>query len=169
MCLRMTHPALKAMSRLVAGHNYDILDNHAEKFKQPQKEFEPRIKNKENASSKLLETNNCYQPPRRRKKNGSAQNSASVSVVSEKLDVRESHEEVEETNQFKKNFNQNNNTLPLNASVGLNESNNFMNTSRYIFSTYLFLQCSTSFMSFSSENYFFFKLIIVFLTKKSNY
>ena len=38
------NPALKAMSRLVAGRHYDVLDNHADRFKAPSKEFVPRIK-----------------------------------------------------------------------------------------------------------------------------
>ena len=55
------------MSRLVAGHNYDVIDIHAHKFKQPTQEFQPRIKNVENSASKLKEST-CYEPPRRHKK-----------------------------------------------------------------------------------------------------
>lgn len=66
--LLLTHPALKAMSRLAGGHNYDVMDNHADKFKKPEEEFQPRIVNKENAQSKLLANSNFYQPPLRRKK-----------------------------------------------------------------------------------------------------
>ncbi|RNA30326.1 spermatogenesis-associated 7 [Brachionus plicatilis] len=62
------NPALKAMSRLVSGHNYDVLDLHAGKFKHPNKEFQPRIINLEKSSSKLRQSN-IYEPPRRRKKN----------------------------------------------------------------------------------------------------
>ncbi|CAF0790384.1 unnamed protein product [Brachionus calyciflorus] len=61
------NPALKAMSRLVSGHNYDVLDIHAHKFKQPSHEFQPRIKDVEKSSSKLREST-CYEPPRRQKK-----------------------------------------------------------------------------------------------------
>lgn len=61
------NPALKAMSRLASGHNYDVLDLHADKFTHPIKEFQPRIKNLEKSSSKLRESK-CYEPPRRQKK-----------------------------------------------------------------------------------------------------
>lgn len=54
------------MSRLVSGRPYDVLDNHAQKFKHPTKSFEPRIINSEKSSS-LAQTSSCYQPPRRRK------------------------------------------------------------------------------------------------------
>ena len=60
------HPALKAMSRLVSGRHYDVLDSHAEKFKQPARDFEPRIKNTTTSSN--LKKSSYYQAPRRRKK-----------------------------------------------------------------------------------------------------
>lgn len=66
------NPSLKAMSRLVSGHNYDVLDLHADKFTHPNKDFQPRIKNLEK-SSKLRESK-YYEPPRRPKKNTPAQN-----------------------------------------------------------------------------------------------
>ena len=56
------HPALKATSRLVAGKNYDILEYHADKFKNPEKDFEPRIKNTRSASH-LIKKASFYQPP----------------------------------------------------------------------------------------------------------
>lgn len=56
------------MSKLVAGHNYDVLDYHADKFKQPDEEHQPRIVDKKNSKSKLLASSNFYQPPMRRKK-----------------------------------------------------------------------------------------------------
>lgn len=56
------------MSRLVAGHNYDVMDYHSDKFKTPDEEFQPRIVNKGDSQSKLLKSSSCYQPPLRRKK-----------------------------------------------------------------------------------------------------
>jgi hypothetical protein len=63
----MLHPALKAMSRLASNRNYDVLDNHADRFKKPDKEFEPRIKNT-NSESHLGKNSSCYQAPRRRRR-----------------------------------------------------------------------------------------------------
>lgn len=56
------------MSRLVAGHNYDVMDNHADKFKKPDDQYQPRILDKKNSKSKLLASSSFYQPPLRRKK-----------------------------------------------------------------------------------------------------
>lgn len=64
---KMLHPALKAMSRLASNRNYDVLDNHADRFKKPDKEFEPRIKNT-NSESHLGKNPSCYQAPRRRRR-----------------------------------------------------------------------------------------------------
>lgn len=63
----MLHPALKAMSRLASNRNYDVLDNHADRFKKPDKEFEPRIKNT-SSESHLGKNSSCYQAPRRRRR-----------------------------------------------------------------------------------------------------
>lgn len=60
------NPALKAMSRLVAGRNYDVLDNHSNFFKQPNQEFAPRI-NKRKAESHLKK-NGFYNPVKPRPK-----------------------------------------------------------------------------------------------------
>ena len=64
------HPSLAATSRLAAGHSYDVLENHADKFTQPKRPFEPRIINKDTATaakSQLLQSASCYQAPRRRR------------------------------------------------------------------------------------------------------
>lgn len=55
------------MSRLASGHNYDVLDLHADKFTHPTKEFQPRIKNLDKFSSKLRESK-YYEPPRRQQR-----------------------------------------------------------------------------------------------------
>src|SRR4051794_39175110 len=67
-CSKALHPALTAMSRLVAGKHFDVLDNHAKQFTHPDKGFEPRIVNRENAHSSLLERDSDYQAPTRRHK-----------------------------------------------------------------------------------------------------
>lgn len=74
----LNHPALKVMSRLVAGHNYDVLENHANKFKKPDEKFQPRILNNNTFKSKLLESSNYYQPPIRRKKKQEASDETSA-------------------------------------------------------------------------------------------
>ena len=48
------------MSRLVAGRNYDVLDNHSQFFKNLDQEFVPRI-NKRKAQS-YLKANGLYNP-----------------------------------------------------------------------------------------------------------
>ena len=81
------------MSKLVSGQNYDILDNHQEKFKMPDAQFQPRIKNTTKEPS--LTKSSHYQPPRRRKRvaqkvanrmddnrGGGGQTSARESIVS---------------------------------------------------------------------------------------
>ncbi len=78
-------PALKAMSRLVAGRHYDVLENHAEKFTHPAKTFQPRIKNT-NTSSNLAQKSSYYQPPRRRRKN--TNDSRPGSVVGSSVSIR---------------------------------------------------------------------------------
>jgi len=80
-------PALKAMSRLVAGRHYDVLDNHADKFTHPTKTFQPRIKNT-NTTSSLAQKSSYYQPPRRRRKNTGDNNSRPVSAMGSKVSVR---------------------------------------------------------------------------------
>ena len=81
------NPALKAMSRLVAGRHYDVLDNHADRFKAPSKEFVPRIKNT-NSSSHLIKKSNYYQPPRRRNKLNPT--GSSINLNNEPVNVKES-------------------------------------------------------------------------------
>jgi hypothetical protein len=110
------------MSKLVGNHNYDVLDNHAAKFKQPNKEFEPRIKNNPKKTSQLLQTSSCYQPPRRRKKKSSS---------------GDQNNEQTPLSTFRKSFEENNDnvndsiideTVHRRNTNGLNESN-FLNTS----------------------------------------
>ena len=48
------------MSKLVAGRNYDVLDNHSKAFTQPNQEFAPRI-NRRKAESHLIK-NGFYNP-----------------------------------------------------------------------------------------------------------
>ena len=114
------------MSKLVGNHNYDVLDNHAAKFKQPSKEFEPRIKNNPNSTSQLLQKSSCYQPPRRRKKKTSNNN-------------EQNNDQNTPLSTFRKSFEEDNNNNNVNDSIidetvnkkntsGLNESN-FLNTS----------------------------------------
>lgn len=100
-----SNPALKAMSRLVAGRHYDVLDNHAQKFVHPNKQFQPRIKNTKTASS-LSKSSSTYQPPRRRKNRQTStalgsqvslrnDTSPQKSILSEHLNksVRSNHDE----------------------------------------------------------------------------
>lgn len=68
------------MSKLVAGHHYDVLDNHAGKFSHPTKTFQPRIKNTK-ASSNLAQKSSYYQPPRRRRKSQPTSVNGSVQSV----------------------------------------------------------------------------------------
>ena len=65
------NPALKAMSKLAAGRSYDVLENHAKFFKQPEKSFQPRIKNHNTESH--LKTTSYYNPPRRRARKSAAE------------------------------------------------------------------------------------------------
>lgn len=53
------------MTRLGSSRTYDVLENHADQFKHPVKEFSPRIKNM-NSSSSLSKNTNYYQAPRRK-------------------------------------------------------------------------------------------------------
>lgn len=85
---RLVHPALKAMSRLIGNHNYDVLDNHADKFKAPTKEFVPRIKNT-NSQSNLSKNNSCYQAPRRRRRNKTIPNEGNPMTSESKVSFRE--------------------------------------------------------------------------------
>ena len=71
---RMAHPALKAMSANASSVSYDVLDKHQEKFKNPGKEFEPRIKNTSKTQSNLLKNDSCYQPPRRKTSQSNIEN-----------------------------------------------------------------------------------------------
>jgi hypothetical protein len=77
---RLFHPALKATSRLVSNRHYDVLDNHADKFKVPDKEFAPRIKNT-SSESNLSKNSNCYQAPRRRRQRQQQQQNASLTSI----------------------------------------------------------------------------------------
>ena len=83
------------MSRLVAGHSYDVMELHSERFTQPSKEFEPRIKNREKSKSSLVEQRSCYQPPRNRRKNTKPVQVKPKMVKSEK-EIDEIDEEYEE-------------------------------------------------------------------------
>jgi hypothetical protein len=134
------------MSKLVSGHNYDILDNHQDKFKQPDALFQPRIKNGTKESS--LQKSSHYQPPRRRKKatnnnnTSQGQTSARESVISttERLkhddDEYQVNEEIpndddeddDDDNRVKARMKTHLNTSRQ-SNAGLNESNNFLNTS----------------------------------------
>jgi hypothetical protein len=131
------------MSKLVSGHNYDILDNHQDKFKMPDTKFQPRIKNTTKESS--LQKSSHYQPPRRRKKasqkeNDGGQTSARESIVStterlkhdEDYDIEEniSNGEDEDENRVKAKMQTHLNTSH-HSNNGLNESNNFLNTSQH--------------------------------------
>ena len=129
------NPALKAMSRLVAGRHYDVLDNHADRFKAPSKEFVPRIKNT-NSSSHLIKKSNYYQPPRRRNKLNPT--GASIDLNNETENVKEStsfvqhkpgedlDDEIVDEDEVNNNLNVKND---LNRSRLSNKSLNQLNTS----------------------------------------
>lgn len=91
----MNHPALKAMSKLAAGHNYDVMDYHAGKFKVPDEEFQPRIVNYKKSKSKLLSDNtysSYYQPPLRRKKKKTETKDQMKSLAEDKNQNKENME-----------------------------------------------------------------------------
>lgn len=92
----MAHPALKAMSRLVGNHNYDVLDNHADKFKHPTREFVPRIKNT-NSLSSLSKNSSCYQPPRRRRRH--QQQAENLATSESKVSLRDYDERFNDNNE----------------------------------------------------------------------
>lgn len=124
---RMAHPALKAMSANASSPSYDVLDKHQEKFKNPSKEFEPRIKSAHKAQSNLLKNDNCYQPPRRKT---SKTNMEQSQLWKNQEDEEHIYEEIkddvaEETNnakssEFKRSFEAN--TSKADQSVNLNNS-----------------------------------------------
>jgi hypothetical protein len=64
------------MSKLVAGRNYDVLDNCKKAFKQPTKEFEPRIKNRQAESA--LKDKPYYNPPLKSKRKSSVKINGSI-------------------------------------------------------------------------------------------
>ena len=124
------------MSKLVSGHNYDILDNHRDKFKMPDKEFKPRIKNTSKEST--LQKSSSYQPPRRRKKqpnNTTRDGQESVVSVNERLRKVNDDELVDEIasdeddeSVVKENIQNQLNTSKSNGNR-LNESGHLLNTS----------------------------------------
>jgi hypothetical protein len=126
---RMAHPALKAMSANASNSSYDVLDKHQERFKNPGKEFEPRIKSASKAQSNLLKNDNCYQPPRRKTNKANAENTQSQ-LWKNQEDEEHIYEEIkddlaEETNQaksseFKRSFEAN--ASKAEQSVNLNQS-----------------------------------------------
>lgn len=84
------------MSKLVAGHNYDVLDYHAAKFKQPDEEHQPRIVDKKNSKSKLLASSNFYQPPMRRKKQRPKEEAAPTQAAKENENPESARNDQEE-------------------------------------------------------------------------
>ena len=116
-----THPALKSTSKLAGNQNYDVLDYHAGKFKKPDKEFEPRIKNNEKSVSQLLQKSSCYQPPRRRKKKQPDQNqNANTDPDSGASTFRKSFQD---PNQTERGDDQEEEILDETARKSLNDSN----------------------------------------------
>jgi hypothetical protein len=98
----LLHPSLKAMSRLVAGRNFDVLDNHSKFFKQPEKEFAPRI-NKRKAESTLKKTG-IYNAPRPHSQSKASARSAkdeqtnSMSAFEDNYEAMESSKTTARTN-----------------------------------------------------------------------
>ncbi len=86
------------MSKLVAGKQYDVLDNHADKFVKPVKEFQPRIKNT-NSTSHLAQKSSYYQPPRRRRSNN-------MSVTSSNINLKETLDDKNQAKDNKKSINE---------------------------------------------------------------
>lgn len=81
------------MSKLVAGKNYDVLDNHKKFFKQPTKDFEPRIKNRKAEST--IKDKPYYNPPskpkRKPKTKGNDSEAEANNNTSKQLDTRRSY------------------------------------------------------------------------------
>jgi hypothetical protein len=69
------------MAKLAAGKQYDVMENHAEKFTQPKKEFQPRVTIKKDSNSKLKDSSN-YQAPRRRRSSQQTSRKESVDSLS---------------------------------------------------------------------------------------
>lgn len=124
----MAHPALKATSRLVSGHNYDVLDYRPTSFKQPEKEFQPRIVNNTSASSKLKQST-YYQPPTRKKR---------TSPKPDDSLHKQNSDEEEHFNEFNKMIDNEDNKstqdeirLELNKSLNASALSDNNNTSRF--------------------------------------
>ena len=123
----MLHPALKAMSRLASNRNYDVLDNHADRFKKPDNEFEPRIKIT-SSESHLGKNSSCYQAPRRRRRKQQQQepqnksneslikpsiNNSNISFRDNDNDYDEEEEEDTKTNRSDETYQDNENDFRI--------------------------------------------------------
>jgi hypothetical protein len=124
----IANPALKAMSRLVAGRNYDVLDNHSKFFKNPDQEFVPRI-NKRKAES-FLKANGLYNPIKARPKSATqTTNKEKDNAFEENYEPMESVRSTARTNTALTDRSNRTNSPEksfqnLNQSIQLNNNNN---------------------------------------------